>query len=136
MSGKHKAKRLLVYSVIGLILFFVLFLQPETVFEEQYNGTGHPFSVEVKTYGTGFFNRQLAVIHYKIDGKTVERENFTFYDRFSDDFDLVWSVEPDKGTWWIDNSVHISMSYWKSQGLHDGELKTKTTGYDFDDAGE
>lgn len=132
MADKQKAKGYGVYIVLGSVLFFFLVLKPETVFEEQYRDGDKPFSVEVKTYGTGFFNREVSVIHYKIDGKTVEREIFTFFQYFSDDFYLVWRVVPAKGEWWIDNAVHVSMSYWVSQGLHHGELKTKSTGYDFD----
>lgn len=74
---KRKENTKILYSGLVLVLFYIVFLQPETVFEEHYNGR-QPFSVEIKTYGTGFFNREISIIHYKIDGKTVESDNFTF----------------------------------------------------------
>ncbi|ALS74881.1 hypothetical protein AUC31_06425 [Planococcus rifietoensis] len=59
-----KRGRIAKFLYIGLVLlfFYIVFLQPETVFEEQYYGE-QPFSVEIETYGTGFFNREISVIH-------------------------------------------------------------------------
>ena len=119
------------YSGLVLLLFYIVFLQPETVFEEQYNG-GQPFSVEIKTYGTGFFNREISVIHYKIDGKTVESDNFTFFSPFTRSIHAMWKVDPAEGSWWIDNTVNVSMEYWAARGLHHGEYKSIAAGYDFD----
>ena len=136
MSDKRKVKGRGVYIALGLFLFFIVFLKPETVFEEHYSEASKPYSVTVKTYGTGFFNREISFIHYKIDGKTVERENFTFLEPFTDNINLSWLVEPNEGTWWIDNVVNVRMEYWVSSGLHHGELKSKTTGYDFDSAND
>lgn len=128
MADKRKENGWGVYIVLGLFLLFIVFLKPETVFEQQYTGAGKPYSVTVKTYGTGFFNREISFIHYKIDGKTVETENFTFFSPFTDNIYVSWLVEPSEGTWWIDNVVNIRMDYWVSRGLHDGEMKTYLLG--------
>lgn len=132
MAVKWKKITKTFFAAFGLLLFFIVFLKPETVFEERYSGSGKPFSIEINTYGMGFFNREISFIHYKIDGKTVETDNFTFFTPFTRNIYAIWKVEPSEGSWWIDNAVDVRMEYWAARGLHDGELKSKSTGYDFD----
>lgn len=93
-----------------VFLCYILFFIPEKVFEEHCPDLDKPYSLEVVKYGTGFFGKKTALIHYKIDGKKVGWQPLVIFGDFSKSIDVVWDTSRYDSTWWIDKHVLLTMT--------------------------
>ncbi|MGV2466038.1 hypothetical protein BS11774_19405 [Bacillus subtilis] len=121
-------KKLLKRVTIVPILFicYVLFLIPEVILEEQC--PNKPYSLTIVKHGTGIFDKKIVLIYYKINGKTVAVGNLVFLENLGRDIDVTWDTNTDDGTWWIDKSVHLTMTYAKN---FKGDLDKKDIDFDY-----
>ncbi|ATO28190.1 hypothetical protein RA13_09265 [Bacillus atrophaeus] len=121
---KKTFKRLMIIPII--LVFYVLFLNPEIVLEEQC--PNKPYSLTIVKHGSGIFDKKIVFIYYKINGKTVAIANLAFFENFGRDIDVTWDTSTDDGTWWIDKSVHLTMTYTKN---FNGNLDKKEIVFDY-----
>lgn len=128
LKGLNINKKLLKRLTIVPILFicYVLFLNPEVILEEQC--PNKPYSLTIVKHGTGIFDKKIVLIYYKINGKTVAVGNLVFFENFGRDIDVTWDTNTDDGTWWIDKSVHLTMTYAKH---FKGDLDKKDIDFDY-----
>ncbi|ADP33182.1 hypothetical protein [Bacillus atrophaeus] len=121
---KKTFKRLMIIPII--LVFYVLFLNPEIVLEEQC--PNKPYSLTIVKHGSGIFDKKIVFIYYKINGKTVAIGDLTFFENFGRDIDVTWDTNTDDGTWWIDKNVHLTMTYAEN---FKGNLDKKEIVFDY-----
>ncbi|MCY9166078.1 hypothetical protein [Bacillus atrophaeus] len=121
---KKTFKRLMIIPII--LVFYVLFLNPEIILEEQC--PNKPYSLTIVKHGSGIFDKKIVFIYYKINGKTVAIGDLVFFKNFGRDIDITWDTNTDDGTWWRDKTVHLTMTYAKD---FKGNLDKKEIDFDY-----
>ncbi|MFP3726983.1 hypothetical protein U8V72_17550 [Priestia filamentosa] len=109
-----------------VLICYLLFFKPEVVFKDKC--PDKPYSLEVVTYGTGFFDYKIAFIHYKIGGKTVAKKQLVFFENFSRHVTVVWDTYTAEGIPVKDTHAHLTMQYAKN---FQGDLDYKLVDFDY-----
>lgn len=129
MIRKKKVFKLFLIWCLALI-FFLVFLKPETIFKGSSPVADKPYSVEAVQYGTGVLDKKIVFVHFKIDGKKVASRNLAFFESANHTMDLVWDLDVEDETWWRDKYVLLNMTYSTGSWL-EPEIQTKSVGFDF-----
>ncbi|MFP7486295.1 hypothetical protein SFC65_19215 [Priestia filamentosa] len=122
---------LLLFAAVVTFVFlcYILFFKQKVVLESK--SPYQPYSLQVITYGTGFFNRETSYIYYKISDKTVAKEKFTSFEIFDKNIYVVWEPKRDpEGPSLSEDGVLLIMNYAKHN--FQGEVGTKTAKFHYD----